>query len=42
MIDAYRAGFPGNGKPFPDGSKISIGSRNRAQRRPSRWRCRTL
>jgi hypothetical protein len=22
MIDAYRAGFPGNGKPFPDGSKI--------------------
>jgi hypothetical protein len=23
MIDAYRAGFPGNGKPFPDGSKIA-------------------
>ena len=22
MIDAYRAGLPGNGKPFPDGSKI--------------------
>jgi Cytochrome P460 len=22
MIDAYRAGIPGNGKPFPDGSKI--------------------
>ena len=22
MIDAYRAGVPGNGKPFPDGSKI--------------------
>src|SRR5262245_12186486 len=21
-IDAYRAGIPGNGKPFPDGSKI--------------------
>src|SRR5262245_8737680 len=21
-IDAYRAGVPGNGKPFPDGSKI--------------------
>jgi hypothetical protein len=21
MIDAYRAGVPGNGKPFPDGSK---------------------
>ena len=22
MIDAYRAGVPGNGEPFPDGSKI--------------------
>ena len=22
MIDAYKAGVPGNGKPFPDGSKI--------------------
>src|ERR687885_2463908 len=22
MIDAYRAGVPGNGQPFPDGSKI--------------------
>jgi Cytochrome P460 len=22
MIDAYRAGIPGNGKPFSDGSKI--------------------
>ena len=22
MIDAYRAGVPGNGKPFPDGSKV--------------------
>jgi hypothetical protein len=22
MIDAYRAGVPGNGKPFPDGSKM--------------------
>jgi hypothetical protein len=22
MIDAYRAGFPGNGKQVPDGSKI--------------------
>ena len=22
MIDAYRAGIPGNGKPFPDGSKV--------------------
>ena len=23
MIDAYRAGISGNGKPFPDGSKIA-------------------
>jgi hypothetical protein len=23
MIDAYRAGIPGNGKPFPDGSRIA-------------------
>ena len=23
MIDAYHAGVPGNGKPFPDGSKIA-------------------
>lgn len=23
MIDAYRAGIPGNGEPFPDGSKIA-------------------
>src|SRR5205823_9533643 len=23
MIAAYRAGFPGNGKPFPDGSKMA-------------------
>ena len=23
MIDAYRAGVPGNGKPFPDSSKIA-------------------
>ena len=22
MIDAYRAGIPGNGKPFPDGSRV--------------------
>ena len=22
MIEAYRAGIPGNGQPFPDGSKI--------------------
>src|ERR1700728_701972 len=23
MIDAYKKGVPGNGKPFPDGSKIA-------------------
>jgi hypothetical protein len=23
MIDAYRSGIPGNGQPFPDGSKIA-------------------
>ena len=23
MMDAYRAGIPGNGKPFPEGSKIA-------------------
>ena len=23
MIEAYRSGVPGNGKPFPDGSKIA-------------------
>ena len=23
MIDAYKAGVPGNGKPFPDGSKMT-------------------
>jgi len=23
MIDAYKAGIPGNGQPFPDGSKIA-------------------
>jgi hypothetical protein len=23
MIDAYRRGVPGNGKPFPDGAKMA-------------------
>src|SRR5215469_2630714 len=23
MIEAYKSGIPGNGKPFPDGSKIA-------------------
>ena len=23
MVDAYRAGFPGNGKPVPDGAKMA-------------------
>ena len=36
MIAAYQAGVPGNGKKFPDGSKLrrSSGNRKRA-RRPS-------
>ncbi|MEI9902085.1 MAG: cytochrome P460 family protein [Hyphomicrobium sp.] len=37
MIEAYRAGAPGNGKPFPDGAKMAkiIGSRRRAPRAPA-------
>ena len=23
MIEAYKAGIPGNGKPFPDGAKMA-------------------
>ena len=43
MIDAYRAGVPGNGKPFPDGSKMakSHWKRKRVRRRPTRRLCRT-
>ena len=37
MIKAYRAGVPGNSKPFPDGSKMAkfIGTPKRVRRRPS-------
>ena len=33
MIDAYKAGIPGNGKPFPDGAKMAklTGRRNRTR-----------
>ena len=43
MIDAYRSGVPGNGKPFPDGSKIAkIEWKPKKMRRPPFWRmCRT-
>ena len=36
MIEAYRAGIPGNGKPFPDGarSRRSIGPRGQAEDQP--------
>src|SRR5882762_8807907 len=40
MIDAYKAGVPGNGKPFPTAPKWrrSIGTRKRTRRLPvSRW-----
>ena len=42
MIEAYKAGIPGNGKPFPDGARMarSIGPRRRLTTSPaSRW-CR--
>lgn len=33
MIQAYREGVPGNGKPFPDGSKIARSNGNRKRLR---------
>jgi Cytochrome P460 len=36
MINAYKAGVPGNGQPFPDGSMIV-----KLQWRPSSWICQT-
>ena len=44
MIEAYRAGVPGNGKHFPDGSKIAKihGKRSRVRRLPIRRRCPAL
>jgi hypothetical protein len=43
MIRAYKAGVPGNGQPFPEGSMIasSSGSRRRVQRPPSSSTCQT-
>ena len=43
MVKAYRAGAPGNGKPFPDGSKMArfTGTPKRVRRLPVRQRCRT-
>ncbi len=42
MIEAYRAGIPDNGKPFPKArrSRKSIGSRQRARTLPLRQPCR--
>ena len=44
MIKAYKAGVPGNGKPFPEGSKIAKlqWSPRRARRPRSSSTCRTL
>jgi len=44
MIAAHREGIAGNGKPFPDGSKvvkIVDGLPKRTPRPPSRLMCRT-
>ena len=42
MIDAYQAGIPGNGKPFPDGSKMAKIHWNpkKNETAPVRRRCR--
>jgi hypothetical protein len=44
MIDAYKEGVPGNGRPFPDGAKMakSIGSRKNKRRIPVSQRCQAL
>ena len=34
MIDAYRAGAPGNGRAFPDGSKIATSGNRKRARKP--------
>ena len=42
MIEAYRAGVPENGKPFPDGSKIAkIGQTEKDTEAPFLWGYRT-
>jgi len=44
MIKAYKSGIPGNGQPFPEGSKIVRlqGSRRRARKRRSSSMCQTF
>ena len=42
MIDAYQAGVPANGKPFPDGARMAKIHWNAKQSKdPARRRCRT-
>jgi hypothetical protein len=43
IIEAYKAGVPGNGQPFPMAprSRSFSGSRRRARRLPSSWMCQT-
>src|SRR5438046_7845458 len=38
MIAAYRAGVPGNGKPFPDGSKMAKDRKSVVRERGEIWR----
>ena len=41
MIDAYRAGIPGNGKPVPDGARMAKSTGLRSRTNSSRMqRCR--
>src|ERR1700731_5031016 len=44
MIKAYKAGIPGNGQPFPDGSmivKLQWKPKKRTEASPSSWMCPT-
>ena len=43
MIKAYKAGIPGNGQPFPDGSKIAKlqWKPKKSTEAPSPWTCQT-
>ena len=42
MIEAFKAGIPGNGKPFPDGAKMAKihWNRDKMPRSPVTRRCR--
>ena len=44
MIKAYKAGVPGNGQPFPDGSKIAKlqWKPKKSTEAPSSWTCQTF